>query len=616
MSLTRFKLGFRQNLLLVVVLTVLGFAALIFLSISSLNSQSRAAEEVDKLGRWVIDMSNLKSQVSSLSQLSGAAAQKALSGFQKTQDEILSGLAEQGMDAAVQLDSTLSNWVAAKRSSLEIGQQIGGSNADGQRAKIVASLDEFESTMFSFMRQPFQAVRASIATVIEQRTPESFDAYRAAMEELRNKLTELDFIDSFEEPLAGMSTEVESLIALMEKANSALQQADAYLRAFNLQVEGSFDQVLVELEKARADADSASASARVTILIAGAVVAAIVFLLLMITLRRSTGALARTLTSLEKVAAGDLQQRLPVSSGKLDEFDRLGLSVNNLAEQLGEVLNSVKGSSSQLQRMSTELSDTLQTQISESEQTESETSSVAAAAEEISQTVAEMAGASEETNRLSGEAETATENGGAVITGALGSLEEISALFARIHDELNRLNEASSRVDGVTDMINGLAEQTNLLALNAAIEAARAGEAGRGFSVVADEVRSLAEKTVSATSSINDINNSMQGQMNQILRAMEDGQRQVNESRSQGGEAIREMEQIRSLFGEVSDRNQQQAASIEQIAATAQSIAHSMNAVLDNVSRGSERTREIGSFSTDVVGHAENLQTMTARFRC
>ncbi|TCK08483.1 methyl-accepting chemotaxis protein [Marinobacterium mangrovicola] len=616
MPLSRFKLGFKQNLMLVVILTVVGFAALIFLSISSLNSQSRAAERVDTLGRWVIDLSTLRSEVSTLSRLSGDVAEKALPKFKQTQDRILTGLADQGMEGAEVLDGTLDTWLVAQGEEIDAGQAIGVTNADGQRKAVADRLAEFENSLFSFMRKPYQKMQESIASLIEQRSPESFDAFRAAKAELRQTLVELDFVDTFDEPLEAIATEVEGLISLIQAQNQAEIRADAQLEQFNQQVVQRFDQVLAQLAQARSAADSASKTARTTILIAGIGVAAAVLLLLMLTLKRSTKALNTTLTSLEEVAEGNLALRLPVSTGKQDEFDRLGVAVNNLTEQLGSVLNGVKESSSQLQRMSTELSDTLQTQISESEQTESETGSVAAAAEEISQTVAEMANASEETNRLSGEAEAATEKGGAVITGALGSLEEISALFARIHDELNRLNEASSRVDGVTDMINGLAEQTNLLALNAAIEAARAGEAGRGFSVVADEVRSLAEKTVSATSNINDINNNMQGQMNQILSAMEAGQQQVNESRRQGGEAIHEMEQIRSLFGEVSDRNQQQAASIEQIAATAQSIAHSMNAVLDNVSRGSERTREIGSFSSDVVGHAENLQTMTARFRC
>lgn len=610
------KLGFKQNLLLVVVITVLGFAALVQLSISSLNKQSAAADQVDRLGRWVIQLSNLKSTVSNASRLTGADADQALAHVLDKETAALNNLESQGLTEAQALQQTLNAWIGAKRQALEASQKIGASNEEGQRAVVNGQLDAFESSLFSFMRQPFRALQESVSQVIEQRTQESFEGYLAAMDALRTNLVELDFLETFEEPLAQIDAEMSTLIELIKQRSGAEARADEQLKRLNVQVDGELEAVLARLSQARGEAKEASDLARLTILLAGSAVALVVFLLLMMTWRKSTRALATTLESLEKVAAGDLQLRLPVSEGRQDEFDRLGVAVNNLTEQLGRVLNSVKGSSQQLQKMSSELSQTLKVQVRESEQTESETSSVAAAAEEISQTVAEMASASEETNRLSLEAQGATEKGGAVITGALGSLEQISTLFERIHDQLNELNSASAKVDGVTEMINGLAEQTNLLALNAAIEAARAGDAGRGFSVVADEVRALAEKTVSATASINDINNNMQTQMRQILDAMEDGQEQVGESRSRGGEAIHEMEQIRALFGEVSDRNQQQAASIEQIAATAQSIAQSMNQVLDNVSRGSERSREIGSFSADVVSHAESLQEMTSRFRC
>ncbi|GGC01290.1 methyl-accepting chemotaxis protein [Marinobacterium zhoushanense] len=610
------KLGFKQNLLLVVILTILGFAALVTLSITSLNKQSTAAEQVDLLGRWVIDLSNLKSEVSNVSRLDGERAVGALASLQEQQAGVLNTLVEQGMDKAETLQATLDSWVDAKKRLLETTKAIGTSNEEGQRAAVNQEMDAFERTLFSFMRQPFRVLKESVSQVIEQRTPESFAAYKEAAAGLRTSLVELDFLETFDEPLTKIETEMDKLIVLLEQQNAVASESEQYLVSLNEEVASDLEFVLAELATARNGANEASGKARMTILIAGAVVSLIIFILLMNTWRKSTRALTATLDSLEKVAAGDLQLRLPVSEGRQDEFDRLGAAVNNLTEQLGGVLNGVKGSSEQLQRMSSELSQTLKVQITESEQTESETSSVAAAAEEISQTVMEMANASEETNRLSNQAQDATEKGGAVITGALGSLERISELFARIHDQLNDLNAASGRVDGVTDMINGLAEQTNLLALNAAIEAARAGEAGRGFSVVADEVRALAEKTVSATSSINEINNNMQVQMKQILAAMENGQNQVSDSRSQGGEAIQEMSHIRSLFGEVSDRNQQQAASIEQISATAQSIAHSMNAVLDNVSRGSERSREIGSFSSDVVGHARGLQEMVSRFRC
>ncbi|KEA65700.1 Methyl-accepting chemotaxis protein [Marinobacterium lacunae] len=610
------KLGFKQNLLLVVILTILGFAALVTLSISSLSKQSAAAEQVDLLGRWVIDLSNIKSDVSNVSRLDGARAKEVLVTLQEEKASVLSGLSDQGMEQAAELQDTLGSWIDVKKRLLETSDSIGRANDQGQRAAVNEKMDAFERTLFSFMRQPFRVLKDSVSQVLEQRTPESFAAYKEAAAGLRTSLVELDFLETFDKPLTEIETEMDKLIDLLERQNKAAAEAEQYLVELNEEVSTDLDMVLGQLATARNDANQASTTARTTILAAGLAVSLVVFLLLMTTWRKSTRALTATLDSLEKIAAGDLQQRLAVSEGRQDEFDRLGVAVNNLTEQLGGVLNGVKGSSEQLQRMSSELSQTLKVQISESEQTESETSSVAAAAEEISQTVLEMASASEETNRLSNQAQDATEKGGAVITGALGSLEQISDLFSRIHEQLNDLNAASGRVDGVTEMINGLAEQTNLLALNAAIEAARAGEAGRGFSVVADEVRALAEKTVSATSSINEINTNMQVQMKQILGAMENGQNQVSQSRSQGGEAIQEMSHIRALFGEVSDRNQQQAASIEQIAATAQSIAHSMNAVLDNVSRGSERSREIGSFSSDVVGHAQGLQGMISRFKC
>ncbi len=610
------KLGFKQSLLLVVVLTILGFAALITLSISSLNKQSAAAEQVDLLGRWVIDLSNLKSEVSNVSRLTTADASEKLATLQQEQELELKRLLDQGMEGAGPLATTLAGWADAKQRVLEASVAIGRSNEEGQRARVAEQMNAFEQGMFSFMDEPFRALKESVSTVLEQRTPQSYEIYKAAAAELHNRLVEMDFLEAFEKPLSNIKVQVDELIGLIERQNVAGENAEQYLVRLNEHVAASLEVVLAELATARSSANEASSAARMTILIAGAVVAMVIFLLLMTTWRKSTRALAITLESLEKIAAGDLQQRLHARAGHQDEFDRLGGAVNNLTEQLGEVLNGVKGSSDQLQRMSSELSETLSAQISESEQTESETSSVAAAAEEISQTVMEMARASEETNRLSNEAQDATEKGGVVITDALGSLEQLAELFSCIQDQLNALNVASGRVDGVTDMINGLAEQTNLLALNAAIEAARAGEAGRGFSVVADEVRALAEKTVSATSSINEINNNMQVQMKQILGAMESGQSQVSDSRNKGGEAIQEMSHIRGLCNEVSDRNQQQAASIEQISATAQSIAHSMNAVLDNVSRGSERSREIGGFSTDVVGHAEGLKGMIAQFRC
>ncbi len=610
------KLGFKQSLLLVVVLTTLGFGLLSYLSLNALNSQNQAAAQVDRLGRWVIGLSNLKADVSTASRLAGAGAEAELGQLLQGKQALLADLKRQGLPAADGLATTLSGWVAARQRALQAIAQIGLSNDDGQRAEVIGKLDAFEKSIFSFMRQPFRVVKDAVYQVIEQRSGESLELYAQAMRDLRKNLQELDFLEAFEEQLAGIDQVVQQLGTLVAAQRAAEAEAETHLATLNGQVESRLEQVLAQLAGARSTAEAAGTRARLTILLAGVAVALVSVLLLLMIWQRSSRSLGATVASLERIAAGDLALRMPVNQGRQDEFDRLGSAVNHLTQQLGGVLNGVKGSSDQLQRMSLQLSDTLNVQVRESEQVASDTSSVAAAVEEISQTVAEMARASEETNRLSSQAQQATDKGGVVITDALGSLELLSELFNTLHRQLNELSAASARVDGVTEMINGLAEQTNLLALNAAIEAARAGEAGRGFSVVADEVRALAEKTVAATAGINGIVTDMQTQLKQILAAMEGGQSQVEGGRRRGSEAVNEIGNIRQLFGEVGDRNQQQAASIEQIAATAQAIAQSMSSVHDNVARGSDRSREIGSFSTEVVGHTETLLEMTHRFSC
>ena len=610
------KIGFKQNLILVIILTVFGFAFLLYMSISSLHNQTLASEKVDLLGSWVISLSNIKADVSIASRINDADEIPQLKSLLDRKVEVLEKLKNEGMKEAGNLEIIITDWVEGHIKTLALADQIGTSNSEGQRDLVTQELKKLENDSYSFMRQNLRSLTDSIYQVIEQRSAESIGIYKESMAEMHSSLEKQDFLKLFIQNLTAIDQETQRLIELISQERLWKVQNDSQLEALRTQVESNLKRVLEELSSARLSAEETSNTARMTILIAGILVTAICMLLLLFTMRRSTHSLSATLGSLEKISAGDLSVRMVVGAGPQDEFDRLGSAVNHSTESLGNVLNSVKGSSEQLQHMSSELSNTMKLQIRESEQTESETSTVAASVEEISQTVANMAQASEETNRLSIEALTATENGGVVITDALGLLEQLSYLFNDIHTQLNGLSSASARVDNVTGIIDGLAEQTNLLALNAAIEAARAGEAGRGFSVVADEVRALAEKTVSATANINGIVTDMQHQMKKILGSMENGQSQVSDSRDRGDKAINEMNLIRQLFVQVSERNQQQAVSIEEIASTTHSIAESMNAVLKNVSQGSERNREVGEFSTSVVGHAEKLLGLTEKFRC
>lgn len=613
-----FHLGFKQRLLLVVVITLTGISSLVALSAYSLSQQSRASKDVDRLSSSSLALAQLKVDILQTALIDSRHADQLaeLNSLLTNKQALFEQLTSDGVDETDKLYKALRTWVITRKEIIKLNNQIGDRKEDGQQGQMRTQMAEMEKTMFSNMRTPFRDLAISIDAMIEQRTAESIAKYQESLKLFRTSLDKPGFFDLFINQLNKIQDTGETLTKLLLHEQTASVKAQQGLSEL---IELADDRILTMINKltqARTATNITNDNIRLTLLIAGAIAAFIIASLLLLTWHTSTRALSTTVTTLEYIAEGDLRQQLIVNRHRNDEFDRLGLAVNNLTERLGALLNSVIASSHNLQSRSAELTETLQNMVKESTQVEGETSSVAAAVEEISVTAKDMAVASLDNRRLSLSVRAATDKGGAVITDALGSLEVLTRTFDQIYVQLNDLSEASARVDGVTEMINSLASQTNLLALNAAIEAARAGEAGRGFSVVADEVRALAEKTVTATGRINQIVTDMQSQLRHILQAMSEGQTQVERSRRLGDAAAGAICQMQELFTEVSDRNQQQAASVEQISATTQSIAASMSGVLDNVSRSAERSRGISSFSTQVVENTNELLEMTSRFRC
>lgn len=423
------KLGFKQNLLLVVLLTTFGFSFLVYMSISALGSQADAAERVDLLGGWVIGLSNIKADMAVSSTIEGDDWLERLKRLHERKIEELEVLRLQGMEEAEDLEVTISEWVDGYEQRMNLIARIGSSNDEGQRASVTQALDELVTNSFSFMREDLRTLSDAVYQLIEKRSKETMRLYDEAMTNMRSNLEIRDFLKDFEQYVGPLDEAVRQLASMISQQQLLEQQNDRTLKTLAAQVERSLERVLGGLASARKGAEETSSAARMTILITGALVTGVCMLLLLITWRRSTHSLSATLDSLEKIAAGDLSLKMPVRDGAQDEFDRLGSAVNHLTSALGSILNSVKGSSGQLLHMSSELNDTMKMQVQQSEQVESETTTVAASIEEISYTVAGMAKASEETNQLSVDALTATENGGHVITDALGLLEQLSDLF-------------------------------------------------------------------------------------------------------------------------------------------------------------------------------------------
>jgi len=516
-------------------------------------------------------------------------------------------------DLAKQL---LKGWVEARKASLIAAEQLGHDSNSGLRGQMKVSMDALGDGLFAAMRERFELIRETLDQLVDNRDEASLAAVKGALDQFHGLVLEQNFeeffnpkVDAVRKPLDQFGMQ---LIELGKHNAVAEKNQDQIFTIINTITEEQNQM----LQQARVSASAASDAAAAKIIVSGIGISFVVLGLLLIAHRQASTILSKAIFSLEKISEGDLTQRLQANVQRNDEFDQVAIAVNQLTETLSSILSAVITGNYELQKMSSELSTTIDEMVGESEQTNQQTEMAASAITEISATVSDMARTTEETYLQSMEASEIAENGGGVISNALGTMSTLAEVFEDLDVRAGSLRDASFRVDGVIDMINNLASQTNLLALNAAIEAARAGNAGRGFSVVADEVRTLAEKTVGATGEIDDIIGEMQQQLKALMSAMDSGASKVFESRELGDSAAMAVDQIKTIVQQATERSSQLTVSIEEIAQTSISISENMTDVTKGTKKGSQVGRDILEFAGDVATLASEQQAMTGRFQC
>lgn len=363
------------------------------------------------------------------------------------------------------------------------------------------------------------------------------------------------------------------------------------------------------------EASSEGQSSSVTILLITVVAILISIGLFAVFLKMIIASISALRDQLDNIAQGegDLTQRIPVEMD--DDLGKLAKSFNLVLENLQSMIGSIQ----QLTReLGTGASDLARAAKDNSDGVTRQTDSismVATAINEMQSAIEEVAGNASRAAEITREAEEKGKNGARIIRSSSEQVHRLAAQISKAVEVIRKLSDDSDNITSVLDVIRGIAEQTNLLALNAAIEAARAGEQGRGFAVVADEVRTLAQRTGQSTEDIQTMITTLQTGVADIVSVMETGSKEASETEKLATDAESELKAILEAMANIADVNTSVASATEEQTQVVDEINRSITEINDLATESANRSRDIDGISESLEGYARELESQTGRFR-
>ncbi|MEE4690288.1 methyl-accepting chemotaxis protein [Pseudomonas alliivorans] len=366
---------------------------------------------------------------------------------------------------------------------------------------------------------------------------------------------------------------------------------------------------LIQVKKQAAE-EYDSAFDMVIALLVAATLLTLVFAWMLI--KSITTPIAAALNAAETIAQGNLTQ--PIKVDGTDEAGRLLQAMKTMQDKLRDTLQRISGSATQLASAAEELNAVTDESARGLVQQNNEIEQAATAVNEMTSAVEEVARNATSTSEASRNATASAGDGRDLVLETVGAIERMSGDVKETAELISNLANESRDIGKVLDVIRGLADQTNLLALNAAIEAARAGEAGRGFAVVADEVRALAHRTQQSTSEIERMIGSIQGGTEQAVTSMRNSTERAESTLSIAKGAGLALDTINTAVEEINERNLVIASAAEEQAQVAREVDRNLVNIRELSAQSTTGANQTSAASTELSRLAVDLNSMVGRF--
>ncbi|MGV1720533.1 methyl-accepting chemotaxis protein [Vibrio furnissii] len=310
---------------------------------------------------------------------------------------------------------------------------------------------------------------------------------------------------------------------------------------------------------------------------------------------------------------GDLTQRLEATSK--DEIGQISASINRFIEQLQGMFIQVSSSSSQIDGAVNQLSSQSASNVQMLQSHTVETEQVIAAIEEMSATAASIAQSASDAAKLTERTNTYADESKHTVNDAVSSVSELESDVAEMSHTIGAMSEDTKQISTVLQVIGDIAEQTNLLALNAAIEAARAGEQGRGFAVVADEVRALAARTQQSTAQINDMLSKLRQTSDNVVTKMESTRRSCEATSNSTHKVMTSLNTVTTSVVEINDLNTLMATSAEQQSQVTGEISRNMAAIQNLIGQLNHNASDTDVISRELGDTSNGLSHVVGQFK-